>query len=76
MVLCASQPQQVSLQQVPDFLEPAIECSVYLDPRQPGLSYEELAECGRQAGFKDGKINDVLVQCALPQPSETGGRRV
>jgi hypothetical protein len=38
----------------------AVECSVYLAPTEPGLSWDELVEaCGR-LGFRPGEISDQL----------------
>ncbi|MGC1301445.1 MAG: hypothetical protein WA840_03630 [Caulobacteraceae bacterium] len=38
----------------------ALECSLVLAPREPGLTYQELVEVGRRCGLKDGEMNDVL----------------
>ena len=41
------------------FLKTALECSVLIDPVNPGLTYEELSEIGKRAGYRDGEINDA-----------------
>jgi len=50
----------LTLQHVATFFQGALECSLVLAPREPGLTYQELVEVGRRCGFKDGEMNDVL----------------
>ena len=54
----------MDLQHVTQFFQAALESSFYLAPREPGLTYEELLEAGRQGGFQDGEIGDALLQVA------------
>jgi len=51
-------------QEVVKFVKAALECSVYLAPREPGLTQEELFEIGRRAGLGRGEIGDVMSQVA------------
>src|SRR5580698_6816880 len=62
----------MSLQEVTEFLHAALESSVYLAPREPGLTFIELVEVGTRAKFEEGEINDALRTIA-PQPF--GGTR-
>ncbi len=50
------------LQKITQFLEAALECSVYVAPKQPGLTYQELVEIGKQAGYQDGELTDAILQ--------------
>jgi hypothetical protein len=50
----------MSQQAVVQFLKTALECSVYLAPREFGLTREELFEVGNRAGYQDGEIGDAL----------------
>ncbi len=50
----------MSQQAVVNFLQIALECSVYVAPTAPGLTRTELFEVGRRAGFQDGEIGDAL----------------
>ena len=43
----------------------AIECSVFVNPRELGLTYEEIKEVGARAGFKEGEIGDAYVTVGL-----------
>jgi hypothetical protein len=42
------------------FLQIALECSVYVAPREPGLTYDELLEVGKRLGLQAGEIGDAL----------------
>jgi hypothetical protein len=50
----------MSLQDVINFLNASLECSVYHAPKEPGLSYDEIQEIGKRAGFQPGEIGDAL----------------
>ena len=50
--------------QIADALREALMCSVFISPSDPGLTYEELQEIGRRAGYRDGEVNDALRQVA------------
>jgi hypothetical protein len=47
-------------QELISFLRAALECSVYVAPLEPGLTYEELLEVGKRAGYQPGEIGDNL----------------
>ncbi len=47
-------------QEIISLLKAALECSVFLNPREPGLSYEELREVGHRANYQDGEIGDAI----------------
>ena len=47
-------------QEIISFLKAALECSVYVSPRDPGLTYEELAIIGTTTGYLEGEVNDAL----------------
>ena len=42
------------------FLKLAVECNVYVDPIDPGLSFEELIEIGNRFGRQAGEITDHI----------------
>lgn len=50
----------MSQEQVVSFLQAALECSVYLAPGDPGLTYEEIYQAGMRAGHQLGEIGDAL----------------
>lgn len=43
-----------------DLLREALMCSVFVSPTDPGLTYEEAFEIGRQAGYQNGEIGDTF----------------
>ena len=47
---------------VQGFIREAIECSVYLSPRDIGLTPAELQEAASQAGYRPGEVGDALGQ--------------
>lgn len=47
-------------QEVVSFLKNALECSVLIDPVDPGLTFQELVEICKRVGFQEGEINDAL----------------
>ncbi len=55
----------MSLQPVIGFFHAALECSFYHAPREPGLTYHELTEAGKRAGYQDGEIGDALRQVVV-----------
>lgn len=70
------------LQQVAGFLTAALECSVYVSPMKPGLTYDELVEFGRLVGIQPGEIGDAMQQVSktyfgvpmiLPDPTKIIG---
>jgi hypothetical protein len=50
----------MNLLEVKKFIQDALECSVYLAPREPGLTYEEIVEVGKKIGLLPGEIGDAL----------------
>src|SRR5580693_7868600 len=66
-------------QEIISLLNAALECSVYVSPRDPGLTYEELAIIiGTRAGYLEGEVNYALLHVGIrplawrvpsPQPS-------
>jgi hypothetical protein len=63
----------LTLQHVAQLIQGALECSLVLAPREPGLTYQELIEVGRRCGLKDGEMNDVLHRA---NNYATGSRRL
>jgi hypothetical protein len=47
-------------QDVHGFVEAALECSLFLSPRAPGLTYAEVIEAGTRVGFLGGELGDAL----------------
>jgi len=47
-------------QEIISFLKAALECSVFVAPLEPGLSYEELIEVGKRAHYQQGEVGDAL----------------
>jgi hypothetical protein len=52
-------------QEIAKFLSGAIEASVYVSPRDPGLTLDELHEVGSRLGLKNGEINDALASMTV-----------
>jgi hypothetical protein len=46
-------------------LSASLECSVYFSPRNPGLTYQELAEIAKRAGYLEGEVNDALLHVGV-----------
>jgi hypothetical protein len=46
-------------QEIISLLKAALECSIYLNPTDPGLSYEEILEVGKRLGFQAGEVGDA-----------------
>jgi hypothetical protein len=53
-------------QEIINLLKAAVECSVFLSPTDPGLSYEEILEVGKRAGFLDGEVADAARHAGDP----------
>lgn len=49
------------LMEVKRFLNAALECSVYHAPTDPGLTWEELVEAGKRAGYAEGELQDTIM---------------
>ncbi len=50
----------MSAQEIEKLLNVALECSIYLAPREPGLTHDELEDIGKRAGFLKGEIEDTI----------------
>ena len=61
-------------QKVSEFVRAALECSVYIAPRDPGLAYDELLEIGKRLGYQEGEIGDALPGATAP--AYFGNRRL
>ena len=61
-------------QQVVQFVQAALECSIYIAPKDPGLTYDEIIEVGKRVGFQPGEIGDALQQIATQQVTVLRGR--
>lgn len=62
-------------QEVGKFLQAALECSVFIAPREPGLTYNEVLEAGKRAGFQPGEIDDAL-RCVTDRYFGPGTQRL
>jgi hypothetical protein len=47
------------------FIAEALECGVFANPREPGLTFAEINEIGARAGFREGEIGDAFVTMGL-----------
>jgi len=65
----------MSLQEVVQLLQAAIEASVYIAPTEPGLTGTELFEIGKRIGLKDGEIGDAMPR-VVTQSFGGRGRRL
>jgi hypothetical protein len=52
-------------QEVIGFIRAALECSVYVAPLEPGLSYDEIVAVGKGGGYQEGELNDAIRQAGL-----------
>lgn len=50
----------ITHQAVTRFLKTALECSIYVQPTDPGLTYAELVDAAKRAEFHDGEIYDAI----------------
>jgi len=55
----------IHLENVKKFIREALECSVFISPREPGLTFEEINEIGTRLGFQRGEIGDAFVKMSL-----------
>ena len=51
-------------QEVIQFVKAALECSIYICPLNPGLTYEELLQVAKNTDYLEGEINDAIPQMA------------
>ena len=47
-------------QEIISFLKTALECSILVAPVDPGLTFDEICEVGKRAGYQEGEIGDAL----------------
>ena len=59
----------MSANEVLDFVKSAVECSVFLAPTDTGLSYDEIVEAAKQAGYLQGEIGDAFVKISSSRRS-------
>jgi hypothetical protein len=50
---------------VKKFIREALECSVFVSPRDPGLTFEEIHEIGARLKYQPGEINDARAGMSL-----------
>jgi hypothetical protein len=55
-------------QDILNLLNAAIECSVFLSPTDPGLTYQELFEVGKRAEYLDGEVRDAAFRAGERVP--------
>jgi hypothetical protein len=55
-------------QEIINLLKAALECSVYINPTEPGLSYDEILEVGKRAGYQPGEIADAALHAGARSP--------
>ena len=53
-------------QKIQSLFHAALECSFYVSPNDPGLTYDELAEVGRRTGLQPGEISDGISAVVTP----------
>jgi hypothetical protein len=51
-----------SFEAVYKVVQAALECSVYIAPNDPGLTYEEILEVGKRVELQAGEIEDAIAQ--------------
>jgi hypothetical protein len=55
-------------QEIISLLKAALECSVFINPTEPGLSYEEILEFGKRAGYQPGEVGDAALDAGERPP--------
>jgi hypothetical protein len=55
-------------QEIVELLKAALECSIFLDPTNPGLTYPELLEVGQRAGYQAGEVQDAAARAGEHYP--------
>jgi hypothetical protein len=55
-------------QEIVELLKAALECSIFLDPTNPGLTYPELLEVGQRAGYQAGEVEDAASRAGEHYP--------
>jgi len=46
-------------QDIANLLKAALECSIFIEPTDPGLTYQEILEVGQRAGYQPGEVSDA-----------------
>ncbi|MGJ5134360.1 hypothetical protein [Bradyrhizobium oligotrophicum] len=49
-------------QDIVNLLKAAVECSIFIEPADPGLTYQEILEVGQRAGYQSGEVGDAALQ--------------
>jgi hypothetical protein len=55
-------------QEIVNLLKAALECSIFLEPCDPGLTYHELLEVGKRAGYQAGEVEDAASRAGEHYP--------
>jgi hypothetical protein len=55
-------------QEIVSLLQAALECSIFLDPTDPGLTYQEVLEVGKRAGYQAGEVEDAVSRAGEHYP--------
>jgi hypothetical protein len=53
------------LENVKRFIREALECSVFVSPREPGLTFDEIREIGARLKYEPGEIGDAFPRMQL-----------
>lgn len=53
------------IEKVRTYIREALECSVFISPQQPGLTFEEIREVGARLGYQPGEIGDAMTRESL-----------
>lgn len=59
-------------QEIRKLLVAALESSVFINPIDPGLTYPELLEVGKRAGYFDGEVSDASFNVGSPRTWSKG----
>jgi hypothetical protein len=59
-------------QEIVSFLRAVLECSIFIEPTDPGLTYQEILEVGQRAGYLPGEVGDA----ALHAGEQSGKRKL
>jgi hypothetical protein len=63
------------LEEVKKCIREALECSVFILPREPGLTYDEIREICARMKFQPGEVGDALAQMSM-QSLGNGSKRI
>lgn len=53
--------------EITNLLKAAVECSIFINPTDPGLTYDEILEVGKRAGYQAGEIADAVMHSGQRQ---------